>query len=113
MDSEEFVTQLQKAVGQASVKGVLKNLDQPPGRRPRAELLEMSQWFRALNSAERQMVQRILEEVARHAVFGFLAVLDGVRKIDDDNGQFLLRYVGPHGEAVLNDPSGPPLHELL
>jgi hypothetical protein len=54
--------------------------------------------------------------VARNAVFGLLAVLDGARPVDASpgaRGHFELRYIKGQQEDVLAGPEGEPLHELL
>jgi hypothetical protein len=69
-----------------------------------------------LSGSDREMMKRMLELVSRQAVFGFLAVLDGARKVgssESGSGHFELRSV--HGTAinVLCGPDGDSLHELL
>lgn len=113
MNSQEFVSALKKYVGEVAVQSVLKNLELPPGRKPRAELLEMSRWFLALPSDDQAMVMRVVEEAVRNTIFGMLAVLDGAGKINDSSGEFILHHKGVAGDSILNGPQGPSLHELL
>jgi hypothetical protein len=58
----------------------------------------------------------MLTLVARNAVFGLFAVLDGSRQVDPEAGDgdyFELRHVHGKAEDVLSGPKGEPLHELL
>ena len=62
------------------------------------------------------MVKRMLSIVARNAVFGLFAVLDGARTVDPDateHDHFELRHVHGKAQDVLSGPNGEPLHELL
>lgn len=62
------------------------------------------------------MVMEVARDAAHGAVFGLLAVLDGVRAIEGLGPKGLLRliYVSPDGEeTVLNDEAGEELHDLL
>jgi hypothetical protein len=88
-------------------------LGNPPGRRPRAELLEQSAWYNSLQDDQKRILSSIILDVADRAVFGFLCVLDGVRAIDDnaDKGRLELRYI-KNGSTLLNPPEGEMLHDF-
>lgn len=113
MDAEAFVAALKEFAGEAAVASVLKTLRAPPGRRPGPELVELSKWFLALTPSDQDAVTRVVVEAARHTLFGVLAALDGARKIDDENGCYLLHHQSASGDIVLNGPGKPSLHELL
>lgn len=60
--------------------------------------------------------EAVFAMVARNAVFGVFAVLDGARSIDPvaaPGDYFELRHVRGKLEEVLSGPDGEPLHELL
>jgi hypothetical protein len=83
MQSEEFVRAVVEAVYQSTARGVTRFLEQPPGRKPRADLLEMSEWYNSLDSKAKLHLARAVKLSADQATFGLLAVIDGVRAIDD------------------------------
>ena len=116
MNAQDFVAAIRSVVMDASVKDAVSVVQRPPGRRPAVELVELSAWFNGLSDADRAMVTRMLSMVARGAVFGLFAVLDGARKIDPSEGaqdHFELRHVHGKSEDVLSGPRGELLHELL
>jgi hypothetical protein len=115
MTPELFVDQVKQHVMESAAHSTVSVLADPPGRRPAAELVELSNWFNSLTDADRAMVARVAAEAASYAVFGFLVVLDGSRRIEgsDAGDHFELRHV--HGETIdiLSGPRGPLLHELF
>jgi len=115
MNATEFVDAIQKAVRDAAAKGVMSLIESPPGRRPSAELTSLSQWFNSLAESDKQHVRKVATLASDHATFGFLAVLDGARVIEEpaDRGVLELRYTKSGKTVLLNDPKGEVLHELL
>ena len=115
MNPQDFVDALRQVVMSAAVTDVVSMVERPPGRRPAAELLQLSGWYNSLTEDKREMVRRLSELVARHAVFGVLSVLDGARQIEPEGakGHLELRYVKDGAEEVLSGPAGVALHELL
>lgn len=115
MNASEFITAIRSEVQESATDETMSLLQRPPGRRPATLLASLSQWFNALSEADRQGVREVAAMASHAAVFGFLAVLDGVRVIEDgpDKGTFELRYVKGEGTTLLNDPARPPLHDIL
>lgn len=115
MNAVEFVDAIRTEVRDAATQGVIALLEQPPGRRPSASLVTLSQWFANLSDEDKQCVCKIAAMASDQATFGILAVLDGVRVIEDgaDRGTLDLRYLKDGKPTLLNDPNGPMLHELL
>jgi hypothetical protein len=116
MTSEEFVTRIRKAVYEPAVEGSLSLLRKPPGRRPSQALLGLSKWFNGLSTDDRLCVRRLIELSAGRAVFGMLAVLDGVRSIreaGEESGTLELHYCTEGRLVLLNDPAGEFLHDLF
>lgn len=109
MNAEEFIDAVYLVVYQSAVKGTVKQLAQPSGRRPRSELVELSAWFNDLTEADKKRVGDVARLAADHAVFGLMAVLDGVRAIDDGGRTEL--YIRTGDGTLLNDP--PELHNLF
>jgi len=115
MTPEEFVAALRKVVLLTTVNSTLSVLERPPGRAPGRELIELSSWYKGLVPEERAMLQRVATMVARQAVFGVLAVLDGVRPVEStpEKGNFRLVFQKGGREWALNPPDGVALHDLL
>ena len=115
MNARDFVAAIRNIVMDAAVTDTMSVVQRPPGKRPAVDLVELSAWYNGLSDADRAMLKRMLTIVARNAVFGFFAVLDGSRQVDPAagaNDYFELRHV--HGETdVLSGPKGESLHELL
>jgi hypothetical protein len=101
---------------EAAVLDTIAVVERPPGRKPDPARVELSRWFHALSDHDRLMAKRMLELVSRQAVFGFLAVLDGSRKVDVSGASreyFELRHVHDNETDVLTSERGGVLHELL
>lgn len=115
MNANDFVDAIRSEVRDAAAADVMTLLEHPPGRRPAPELVALSQWFATLSDADKRRIRGIASMASQHATFGFLAVLDGVRVIENDmdRGALELRYVKRDKETLLNDPNRPPLHDLL
>jgi len=112
----EFVDAIRHFVIDAAVSDSLMVIDRPPGRKPDARLVDLSNWYKGLPERDRTMLRQALEVVANGAVFGMFAVLDGARKIDakgTPDDYFELRYVQGGKPNALSGPQGQVLHELL
>lgn len=115
MKPSEFVDIIDKIVRMASVKNSLSLVRNPPGLRPPQQLVALSKWYSGLDASDQAMVERMMDMVARDAVFGFFCVLDGVRAVEGvgPKGDFELRFIKDGRSDLLNPPSGEMLHELL
>lgn len=113
MNNETFIDALRHYVRDAAVEDVISKLKSPPGRRvlPQAKIL--SEWYNNLSEENSTNVDAIIALTAHEVLFGVLAVLDGVRVIDEEKGQLELTYKTPSDRVMLNDPSEISLHELL
>lgn len=112
MNSETFVEALRQYVLNAAVDDAIANLKRPPGRSVSANERLCSEWYNALSSDDADKVRQAAFAAAHGALFGVLAVLDGSRTIDDENGTFELTYTAKE-RVLLNDPDAIGLHELL
>jgi hypothetical protein len=106
MNSHEFVAVIRRTVRDSAVDGEIQVLEHPPGRRPPAEVIAQSKWYKSLDDEARKMLASIIASAVDMSVFGFLCVLDGVRVVEDgpNKGAFELRYV-KDSETLLNDPN--------
>jgi hypothetical protein len=115
MNASEFIAAIRTEVKDSAAEETISLLQRLSGRRPAPALISLSQWFNALPEADRQRVREVAAMASHAAVFGFLAVLDGVRVIEDEpeKGTLELRYVKGDQTTLLNAPSEPPLHDIL
>jgi len=116
MSPQEFVDSLREIVVHASVTDTMRVVAAPPGRKPAAQVADLNAWFKRLDQSDRDRIEELLAMVAHQAVFGFLAILDGARQIEETvgpKGFFELRFVKNGKENFLSGPRGQVLHELL
>ena len=94
MNGSDFVNAIRISVVDNSIKSVLTNLASPPGRTSAKQLVDLSQWYNSLNESDRGIILKLVEASVETAVFGFLAVLDGVRVIEtgENKGELQLYY---------------------
>jgi hypothetical protein len=114
MDASEFVEIIKRSVCDAALRDTLSNLEHPPGRRPPADLVARSNWYKALDKHQRSIIYDIIQSSVDNAVFGFLSVLDGVRSIEEteDKGSFELRFL-KNGIVEVISPSDSFLYEFF
>jgi hypothetical protein len=114
MDREGFVKSIKESVRDSSVSGTVKNLEKPAGRQPDPALARLSAWYTALGASDKRMVRGVIERAVDQAVFGFLAVLDGVRVIEDRSieGRLELRYTAGSSTVLLNNEDDEYLHDI-
>jgi hypothetical protein len=115
MNRRKFVEIIRRIVLEATAKSTAKILKNPPGRRPRRELVELSHWYQSLSDSDKEMVEKLLSAAAHQAVFGMLAVIDGARVIDEgtEKGKLELFYLRGEKRLWLNPPDLEPLHDIL
>ena len=115
MTQREFVQGIKVAVYDTAVGGCLATIENPPGRHPEPQLLALSQWFKRLSAGDKSMVREAIELASRQSLFGLLAVLDGVRQIEESaaKGALELRFAKDGRTELLNDPSAEPLHDIF
>ncbi len=115
MTATDFVERIRLIVYNSTVTGCLALMQKPPGKKPSPQLQALSQWFSHLSEDEKSKVQDVVELVTRQSVFGMLAVLDGVRQIEDTErkGTLELRYSKDGQSQLINDPNAEPLHDVF
>ena len=84
LQPREFIDAVHAAVYKTAIDGVIRLLGQPPGRRPRRNLSELSSWYNGLDVPDRDRVQAVVRLAVDQAVFGMLAALDGSRTLGQD-----------------------------
>lgn len=115
MTATEFILIIKQVVHDSTVNGCISLLEKPPGRKPSAKLVELSHWFNQLNDQDKEMIHSIIELASRQAIFGLLAVIDGVRQIEDSKskGTLELRFNEVGNSLIINDPNEEYLHNLF
>lgn len=115
MTPNEFINHVRQVVYDSAVRGTLSLVTNPPGRSPGQNLLALSKWFGGLPENEKQTFQRAISMAAHQATFGMLAVLDGVRQIEDSpvKGRLEPHYIKGDQRTILNAPNAEYLHDLF
>ncbi|MHC2621293.1 hypothetical protein ACVIW2_003325 [Bradyrhizobium huanghuaihaiense] len=112
MNSQEFVEAIKRYVGDAAIEDTVALLKNPPGRNVPREQRVRSEWYKSLRAGDADNVNGVIATAVHQTLFGLLAVLDGVRSVDNEGGRFELTYVGST-RVVLNDQQAISLHDLL
>jgi len=114
MTASHFIDAIKVAVHDSAISGVEQTLLIPSGRKPPANITEVAHWFSTLNNEERNHIHKIVAMSVHAGVFGMLAVLDGVRSIQDneERGQLLLTISDGTETQLINDPSEEMLHDI-
>lgn len=115
MNGQEFVEAVRVVVRDSAIKGVVKKLIKPPGRKVPSTLKDRSTWFNELSDHDKKMIEGIVADSVDEALFGFFCVLDGVRVIEDgpERGQIILAYRRNGVDVRINDPVHLYLHDLF
>jgi hypothetical protein len=113
MTQDEFIAAVRRGAFESAVR---ETALQPAGRKPHQVLVVMWEWYTALPDRDKALVGQAMRISAYGALFGILAMIDGVRVIDDPpHGELRLTYVTPDGiEQPLNGmlPDLDELHSL-
>jgi hypothetical protein len=98
----------------AAVRSTMEQLEHPRGRRPTQRILALSHWFNELPPSDRERLQEVIELAVHDGVFALLAVLDGVRSIEEgpNHGRLELSHIQGGEREVLTKPNGVLLHEI-
>jgi hypothetical protein len=98
MTKDEFIEKVKNAVIPAATTGVLSTIENPPGRKPDKELVQLSEWLISLSGIDKANVTKLVEKAASACLFGVCAVLDGVRVVDQETDCFEIYRVNCEGE---------------
>ena len=94
MKPDEFVNAIVESAYKGAIGSELSRLENPPGRQPRPELMRLSNWYLSLTPTERDLAQQLIRASADSAIFGFLALIDGVRTLDDRKSKIVVLVEG-------------------
>lgn len=114
MTSEEFIKAIKQSMSQ-NMSGLIKFIENPPGRKPSQSLLMISKFYKDLNDADRNMFREALELASRLTICNFLDMLDGSAAIEssEKKGKLELYYNDGVKCTRLNEPEGVPLNDLF
>ena len=114
MTPNDFISLLKVAVEDSAQEDVIEDLKELPGRKPNHELLKNSAWYLSLDEEGKKRVGSIVAEAVSETLFGFLAVLDGVRSISaqGETNSLELHHVDDGKRILLNDPAKEYLHDI-
>ncbi|WP_284037136.1 hypothetical protein [Neobacillus sp. 114] len=114
MDSEYFVKGIVSSVRDSAVNDTLSLMEEPPGRRPRKKVIELSEWYNEQSITNKEMIKKALYEVVDASLFGIFAVIDGVRTIEDteNKGVFKLFFNKDGEKKLINEESNEYLHDI-
>ena len=114
MNARTFVRAIRESVYKNVASAVTDALESPPGRRPDAEIVRLSEWFHALAPSDRANVTRVADMAADLTIYNFLLVLDGHRAIEPvgPKGRLELFHRDEEGLTLLNDEEGDELTSL-
>ena len=115
MTAIEFIKCIKQVVYDSSVNGCVSLLQKPPGRKPSEKLVELSRYVNQLSEYDKEMMYSIIKLASSQAIFGLLAVIDGVRQFEDSEskGSFDLRFNKDGNSVIINDPNEEYLHDLF
>jgi len=115
MTREEFVDAVRLQAMDAAVRTTVQTLVQPVERRLSEESVNVSNWYRTLTPDDRTHIETVVRRAAFNAVFGVLAILDGVRPVEGagEKGTFELTYEKQSTRILLNDPTQELLHDMF
>ena len=118
MDQEAFVGALKATVIDGLASDIASTWQTPPGRLRSEVISRRVDWLNGMSQNERELLESFGAEVARSAVFGVLAVLDGNRTVEaPENGHLELHHIADgHANLLASsaaEMSVAPLHELL
>lgn len=111
MNQLEFIKKLNKIVKENGYKDIISTLEDPPGRRPAETLKEMSEFYNSQDSKE--VINNIISFSIESTIFSFLCLLDGVRKLDNENGSLQLFYDNNNSKKLLNNSEEDYLHNIF
>ncbi|MCA1032997.1 hypothetical protein LCL95_18575 [Bacillus timonensis] len=115
MNNKDFVKTIIEVVREESIADSIEDLIDPPGRKPSSEDIELSSWFNQLEDNDKEKLIKIVRRAVDTSIFGFLAVLDGVRAIESDpnKGKLELHYKKTENSILLNNPKVEYLHDIF
>ena len=113
MNVSEFVEAIRLTVECAAVDDCLEQYAAPSGRKPSADLIQLSDWYNSVSDRDRTMLKKAMTDAVHASLFGLFCVLDGVRQIENtqDRGELELWHVRDGERTLINDANENLLHD--
>ena len=112
MNAGDFVDSFAERVFRSAIRNTIANLQAPPGRKPSADLVRASEWFRRLSADDRTMVGWCIADAAHAAAFGALAVIDGARPTGPYRYE-LIAVENDGAKSIVNPETSEDLHDIF
>lgn len=116
MQQTEFMNLVVRGmVRDAALRIVLSDLEDKATSDMPEDLRVASGWYKQLSIEQKALVRVIVRKTIYSTVFRFLCCLDGVKVIDDADGELVLLYKNASTDAILlaSSDADNELHELF
>jgi len=114
MNAERFLALVEELAWRSAIDGTIQNYTSPPGRRPWERLVRVSEWRSRMTDDEKKLLDEVIKESTRGALFGLFAMIDGVRKADNDIRRFVIYAQDEEGRRVpINDDGKVDFHDYF
>lgn len=106
MDAESFAELIEEYVQKSAVEDLVQIFHDPPGRKPREVLVRISEWTKSLSSEDQKLLEEVISESVRVALFGLFAVIDGARAVDSGIDRFIIGVQDQKGQRTFINEDG-------
>ncbi|WP_424407533.1 hypothetical protein [Pasteurella sp. PK-2025] len=110
---EVFIKQIYQQIGVEGINMITSILNDPPGRKPKQKLKELSEYVNSKSEDEKKKIIEIIELSINSTIFNMLCVFDQVNKLDDNIDNIKLSILCNNQEILLNDFTKQDLHDLF
>jgi hypothetical protein len=114
MNPEKFVKAL-KIINSASMKGLIRAFENPPGKTPAQKYVKVSNLLKNFGEEDKKIFIEALNIASEQAIYNFLLVLDGLLAFESSRpkGKLELIYSDGISNITLNTPDCEPLSTLF
>jgi len=113
MDKVEFIKAIQ-TIEKTAARGFEKLIHNPPGRKPNADLLEISKFYNSLDDNSKIKCMMMANLVSKQTINNLLSIIDGNLSIEDTDfkGYLELYYCKGDTRVRLNTTESATLSEI-
>ena len=114
MDAEKFAELIEKYVQKSAVNDLVQTFHNPTGKKPRDVLIRISEWTKNLSADDQKLLEEVISESVRTALFGLFAVIDGARTVDTGIDRFIIAAQDQQGQRTfINEDGSVDLHDYF
>ncbi|MCG8634578.1 MAG: hypothetical protein MI863_12170 [Desulfobacterales bacterium] len=113
MNKKSFINNVKSFVRDAAVEDTYENAIAPPGKTPTEIEKSIANWVNSLSSEEKDYIQHLIKAATDETLFGLLCVIDGVRTVTEEDGNFVLQFKTDTTSFLLNDSKDEYLHDIF